>query len=406
MTQPIKKLFSWIFAAALFVGGGAAFAETIVLKSGKIKQGRIIERTADFVKLSVDGITIPYYTHEIESIQEELTDATAPADAAESATPELADVIESPVMDPADAVEPPVLDAAASTPTIAVNAPQAPLTSQVLPPTGGKSFLWRVRSQDGMAYLLGSIHIGKKEMYPLAPAIEKAFEESEFLVVEIDPRKMNAAAVASKLTSAAVYQSGETLDKHLSNRTRELLAARLAEMGMTTESFQPFKPWFAALQLTGLEIIRMGLDPNFGVDQYFVTKAEGEKDILELESFEFQLELFNGMPEEEQDLLLFYTLKELENTRSGIDQMMQAWLAGDVDKLQREFINKTETEFPELKPFLEKFLYQRNIDMTEKIKAYLHGTQVHFVVVGSAHLVGERGIVALLQKEGYQVEQL
>ena len=60
----------------------------------------------------------------------------------------------------------------------------------------GKSFLWRVRSNTSTLYLLGSIHFLKQENYPLNPGIEKAFAQSNFLVVEanisdptnLDPR--------------------------------------------------------------------------------------------------------------------------------------------------------------------------------------------------------------------------
>ncbi len=49
-----------------------------------------------------------------------------------------------------------------------------------------KNFLWEVKSDSSTVYLLGSIHIGKKEMYPLNLIIENAFDECNNLVVEVD----------------------------------------------------------------------------------------------------------------------------------------------------------------------------------------------------------------------------
>jgi uncharacterized protein YbaP (TraB family) len=42
--------------------------------------------------------------------------------------------------------------------------------------------------------------------------------------------------------------------------------------------------------------------------------------------------------------------------------------------------------------------------MTEKIKGYLGQNENYFVIVGSGHLVGDKGILALLNKAGYTVE--
>ena len=47
-----------------------------------------------------------------------------------------------------------------------------------------KNFLWKVQSKTNTVYLLGSIHYLKKEAYPLNEKIEKAFDQSDILVVE------------------------------------------------------------------------------------------------------------------------------------------------------------------------------------------------------------------------------
>jgi uncharacterized protein YbaP (TraB family) len=54
----------------------------------------------------------------------------------------------------------------------------------------------------------------------------------------------------------------------------------------------------------------------------------------------------------------------------------------------------------------EKLLYTRNKNMVSKITEYLQTHETYFVIVGAGHLVGERGIVELLRKRGYLVEQL
>jgi len=44
------------------------FAETILLKSGKTIEGKIVERTNESIKIDIEGIPITYYFNDIESI--------------------------------------------------------------------------------------------------------------------------------------------------------------------------------------------------------------------------------------------------------------------------------------------------------------------------------------------------
>ncbi|HEX7534535.1 MAG TPA: TraB/GumN family protein, partial [Syntrophales bacterium] len=46
-----------------------------------------------------------------------------------------------------------------------------------------KNFLWRVQSKRNTVYVLGSIHLLKKDVYPLSRTIEGAFEKADILAV-------------------------------------------------------------------------------------------------------------------------------------------------------------------------------------------------------------------------------
>ena len=53
----------------------------------------------------------------------------------------------------------------------------------------------------------------------------------------------------------------------------------------------------------------------------------------------------------------------------------------------------------------EKLIYERNRTMAQKIEEFLKTKETYFVIVGAGHLVGEKGIVGILKKRGYRVEQ-
>jgi uncharacterized protein YbaP (TraB family) len=56
--------------------------------------------------------------------------------------------------------------------------------------------------------------------------------------------------------------------------------------------------------------------------------------------------------------------------------------------------------------FHEKLVFERNKNIASKIEGYLKTKEHYFVVVGAAHLVGKDGIIEILKKKGYLIEQL
>jgi uncharacterized protein YbaP (TraB family) len=50
-------------------------------------------------------------------------------------------------------------------------------------------------------------------------------------------------------------------------------------------------------------------------------------------------------------------------------------------------------------------LYNRNMNWVKQLKTIMKAESV-FVAVGAGHLVGTKGLIALLKKEGYKVRPL
>jgi hypothetical protein len=74
-------------------------------------------------------------------------------------------------------------------------------------------------------------------------------------------------------------------------------------------------------------------------------------------------------------------------------------------KMEQLIFEGMETT-PDIKSFYEKFLFERNLRMLDKIRQYLEQKDTTFVIVGAAHLVGEKGILKLLVQQGFTPRQL
>ena len=267
-----------------------------------------------------------------------------------------------------------------------------------------KSFLWKVRSKTSTVYVLGSIHFLKQENYPLNPRIDRAFDQSTVLVVEAnisDPGKLNP----QKLLESALYPENDSLERHVSTETYDYVKRETGNLGLPFELVSKQRPWFLALTLEALELMKLGFDPRYGVDIYFLSKAQGTKKILELESLDEQIDLLSNFSDREQEYFLLYTLKDLHVLGEQASTLVKAWRSGNTGEIESVF-TKSVKEDGRLAPIFEKLIDNRNRKMISKIEGYLNTDGTYFVVVGAGHLVGNKGIIEILKSKGYTVEQL
>ena len=60
----------------------------------------------------------------------------------------------------------------------------------------------------------------------------------------------------------------------------------------------------------------------------------------------------------------------------------------------------------EFETLYQELLVQRNLNWLPQIFDYMKTPQTEMVLVGSAHLIGEDGLIKHLKQAGYQVTQL
>lgn len=270
----------------------------------------------------------------------------------------------------------------------------------------GKCFLWKATSETGTVYLLGTIHLLSDDMYPLDSAIDSAYEESEAIVMEISLSLKSQLVAATLVMKKGMYPGEETIADHVSPETLEKLKSYLASRGMPFELVAKMRPIVLSLNIALLEAMRFGLNPQLGLDMHFYKKATSEeKRVLELETVEDQINLLTGASAEVQELALSEGLDTIDDAKRVMDGMIAAWSAGDaanLDKLLRE--ERSEDE--RLKALEYEFFEARNKKMFAKIERLLENKKTYFVMVGAGHVVGDEGIVKLLESKGYKVEQV
>lgn len=266
-----------------------------------------------------------------------------------------------------------------------------------------KSFLWKVQSSKNTVYLLGSIHFLKKENYPLPARIEASFNDARKLVLEIDLASLDPQAAQQMMLVKGMYADSRTLPESISNKTYAWLEKRTKEIGLDIQALKGFQPWLVALTLSTLKLQKMGYDPSYGIDHHFAERAKKEnKEIVALETWEYQINLFAGMSPKTQELLLLRTLTDLELMEREVTRIIRSWTSGDTKSLE-SLLLQSFVEYPEV---YRRLISDRNRNWLPKIEKFLEQGENYLVVVGAGHLVGKEGIIELLKQKGYSVDQL
>jgi uncharacterized protein YbaP (TraB family) len=266
-----------------------------------------------------------------------------------------------------------------------------------------KHCLWRVRSVTNTIYLLGSIHIMKPDAFPLPTIMESAFDSSSLAIFEVDFTAEGSADAAVGALAAGMLPEGETLRDVVTPETYRLTQQRLASVGYDIGRVERMRPWMVATTLALAELTRAGYSSADGIDRYFQRRAlEAGKRVEGLETIEFQLSLFADMTREEDEAFLVETLHELETVIPLVDELTGDWRAGRIAEVE-ELLKSGYDGFPRL---FAKLVTARNRTWVARLEELLAGSERAFVVVGALHLVGDQGIVELLRRKGYEVEQL
>jgi uncharacterized protein YbaP (TraB family) len=262
--------------------------------------------------------------------------------------------------------------------------------------------LWKIQGQQNAVYLLGSIHLLKQEDYPLAAPLEAAFTNSRIAVFETDIGEMEKPEVVMKLATKGMLPAGQTLKDQLTPEVYLAFSNHIQKTGMPAQLFDSFTPAMAAISLVALEIKKLGLDPEHGLDKHFYGRARDEnKTIVPLETLDFQIGLMTEFSKEEGELLMKSTLKDIDKMESEFGELLKAWHTGDSEKLEK-MLNEAMEEAPVI---YKRLLTDRNRRWLTKIEELAHGKDNAIVIVGAGHLVGTNGVMELLKKKGYKVAQ-
>jgi len=262
--------------------------------------------------------------------------------------------------------------------------------------------IWEYQGAAGTVLMLGSVHVLRQQDYPLPAAVEAAYAAADTLVMEIDTSSLDPLSAQMLITGMGSLEPDRSMRSVMGQRDFDRASQLASEMGIDLTLMQQFEPWFAALTIMNLQMMKMGFNPQIGLESHLSGQAVRDgKPIAGLETMEFQLRLFDAMPERVQSDLLLQTLEEAGTMETEMDAMIRAWRAGDSAALAR-MMGKNFAEYPDV---YEALVTRRNRDWSGKVVEMGERPGTHLVVVGALHLVGKDSLIKMLEQKGQRVNR-
>jgi len=260
--------------------------------------------------------------------------------------------------------------------------------------------LWKIdKFSYSSSYLLGTIHSEDPRILNLPAEIEKHYKQAKSVTIEMEI----TISTLFKSIFAMYLPVGQTLDTMIKPEKYKQLVEILEDYGIPEIAVKTIKP--SALMM----VLSMPKSENgqfLDMMLYFNAKAQG-KPVYGLETAEEQLAIFDTLELDEQVILLEETLEQIKEMPDLLETMHQLYLKRNLTEIMKFSYAYMSSE--KNQKIVDKFMVyivdQRNLTMLERMKPRLK--QGHaFIAVGALHLPGDRGLLRLLEQEGFRVTSI
>ena len=281
----------------------------------------------------------------------------------------------------------------------------AGLLLPVLSARGATSFdrglLWEVKQKGGpSSHVFGTIHVADPRLEALPAAVLAAFGRSSSLMLEFLPD----AYTNERFTEAAMFLDRQTLQEKIGTEDFERAFAQLRPIGLSREFVNKLKPWGVLLNLR---------DPRGGSgttpDARLAGMARARRmPVFRIEGVEEQIFTFDELPMDAQVALLKHSLAHQAELAELGERTLDAYLAGDLRGIWRlrEAFAARYAEVAAYQAMLTKrVVHDRSVVMAFRMQRELRRGNA-FVALGALHLYGEKGVLALLEQDGWRARRV
>jgi len=262
--------------------------------------------------------------------------------------------------------------------------------------------LWRVeRAGVEPSHVFGTLHTGDPRLEPLPAPVQDAFRQARSLMLEYLADQYGR----ERFLEAALYFDGRTLAQDIGDEHFERAVEAMRPIGLPRDFVGKLKPWGVLLNL------RISRQPAGAVPpeaQLFALARARRLPVSQIENVEEQVFTFDEMSLGAQVALLRHYLEHRDELDRLAERTLHAYLARDLQGLwdaQQDYARRHPEIAPHHAELMKRVVLDRSVVMAFRMQRELRRGRA-FVAVGALHLYGERGVLALLEEDGYRAERL
>ncbi len=267
------------------------------------------------------------------------------------------------------------------------------LLSKATKAQDAKALLWKIEGKgiEKPSYLYGTVHAICADDFFLTDGVKKALESTEQTVLELD---MDDPNLAVKMQQSMLNPGMTNFSSQLTEEQKDVINTFLTtHYGADLSQLGVLKP-FGLVSMVVIKTIECAKQESY--EQTFVTNAKSsEKEVLGLETIEFQLSIFDELAMEEQINMLVESITGFEEGKAEFNKLVGLYKQQDIKGLY-----ELMKESPQFAGFEDILLTKRNKAWIPKIEE-IAKEKPSFFAVGAMHLGGNNGVLKLLKDAGY-----
>ena len=262
------------------------------------------------------------------------------------------------------------------------------------------SLLWEISGKDltKPSYLFGTFHLMCKEDIHLSENLKQAVGDSKELYLEMDmddPANTLGALFYMNMNDGKNLKDLYTPEEYA--RVEHFFKDSLKTSMMMLQKMKPnflqallYPKMMPCKTMSGMEEAIMQL-----------TKKD-KKEIKGFETVAFQASVFDSIPYKDQAKDLLDMIDSLPEYTNYFDTMLNVYKTQQLSAMEKMF---NDPKFNTDQKDQDILLDRRNANWVQQLLKILPKTNI-FIAVGAGHLVGEKGLISLLRKEGYTLRPL
>jgi uncharacterized protein len=274
---------------------------------------------------------------------------------------------------------------------------------------------WQATKGDQKITLIGTYHIADPRHQATLAALAPALHSATRLLVEAGPNEQESlkARIADD-PALIVNADGPTLPEILSKADWDKLKIAVSARGVPAFMAAKFRPWYISILLSMPSCDPLSATIPQGLDQLLIQTALTKNlTVQALEPYDTLFAIFGKLTQAEQ-LDMITSALALEDHSADMATTLADAYFNQEGRLIWEFSKQQTLQMPGYTPekvdaefatMEQAMMIDRNIAWIPVIKAAAAEGPI-LVAFGALHLSGEKGVLNLLQTEGYTITRL